>query len=1085
MRAAAILATAALTITGTLATVGLITPGTARADEVTASQNLQRDDWDSNEAGLSPATVQGSRFGQLFATKVNGQVFAQPLVVGNSVLVATENDYVYSLNRATGAVNWSRQLGSPYSAAAENCPSPTVQPYAGVTGTPVYDPGTGTLYVSGLISGPPGDDADLSTATPQADLFALDASTGSIRWQQPISGPASNAPGVTFNPGKELQRAGLLLLNGSVYMGFAGLCSSAPGYDGFVAGVNTTSHATTLWTDEAGAGSGLGGIWQGGGGLLTDGTSIFISTGNGTVPPSGAAGDSVPADLGQSVVRLDVSPSTGALTAGDFFSPGNADQTATADHDLGSGGPITLPFGTSTYPHLIATAGKDARVFLLDQDNLGGRSDSETGSTAIFTGSDSLVQNPSGTVAHGQWGHMAAMAGVDSAGNPADYIYYEGTGWGGNASMFALKFDPTNPAAPTLDNIGHTTGLFGFSSGSPVVTSNGTAASSAVVWEVYAADHTGANGALEAFSAVPASGVLQKLWSAPIGTASEFSVPATDNGQVYVGTRNDGSAAACQVNFESASYTSTDSPCVGAVYGFGLRNGALTASAATVNLGRVALGQASSASITLTNTGQLPVTITKFSAPGVPFGTPAPLTVNQSVPAGGKVSVPVTFSPQADGTMTGAYSITETDGYTPHTQTISVTGAGVTAPSGVVVPSPGGGWTLNGTARMSGTSLLLSPGWHNAAGSAVFYQPLATSGLRVTFRAQLSGTGDGMTFGLVSPNDTTVALGHNGGLLGFGGLHGIAVVLGTHKDPGFPSGNFAGIATGTTGSGSSARLSLHDTVTSIPNLRSGSHLIGIALSGSGPSRTVTVTIDGKQYIKAAVPVAATALPVLTAGTGATTAESNLVSSVALSSAAGAVPPPGGGWSYNGSAQMSRSDTDLTSATVNQAGTVVYPRAVATSATSSLTAQFQVQIGGGTGANGLTFALLSPKTATTAVGGKGGGLALSGLTGMAVALSTYPILGSTSSNFVAIVTANGTKGLSPSTEQVVSGQLRSGIHTVKVTLAGGTLHVYLDGGLVTSAKASLPATSLLAFTASTGGETDVHAIRDASLAASGW
>ena len=67
-----------------------------------------------------------------------------------------------------------------------------------------------------------------------------------------------------------------------------------------------------------------------------------------------------------------------------------------------------------------------------------------------------------------------------------------------------------------------------------------------------------------------------------------------------------------------------------------------------------------------------------------------------------------------------------------------------------------------------------------------------------------------------------------------------------------------------------------------------------------------------------------------------------------------------------------------------------------------------------------------------------------------------------------------------------GQLRSGIHTVRVTLSGGTLFVYLDGALVTSAKASsLPATSLLAFTASTGGKTDVHAIRNASLAASAW
>ena len=1097
MRAAAILATAALTITGTLTAVSLVTPGMARADEVTASQNLQRDDWDATEPGLSPALVQSSRFGQLFAAKVNGQVYAQPLTVGNNVLVATEDDWVYSINGSTGAVNWSRQLGTPWDSTAEKCPGTPSIPWVGVTSTPVYDPATGVLYVAGTVSGAPGDDSHLTTATPQFDVFAINASTGAIEWQQTISGTATNDSSKTFNEATQIQRAALLLLNGSVYMGFGSYCEPSPApYYGFIAGVNvaTPAHAVTLWTDQAASGGNAGGIWQSGGGFLSDGQSIFFASGNGAVPPSGAAGNSSPGNLGQSVVRLSVN-GNGSLQAADFFSPGNADQLNPSDLDLGSGGPVGLPFGTSTYPHLIATAGKDARIFLLNQDNLGGRSSSETGSTAVFTGSPSLVHDPTNssgafTVAHGQWGHMAAMAGVDASGSPADYIYYEGTGWGSSDTLQVLKFDGSNPAAPVLTNVGQTSQTFGFSSGSPVVTSNGTAASSAVVWDVQSSGKSGASGALDAFSAVPsASGVLPELWSAPIGTASEFSVPATNHGQVYVGARNDGSTATCQTNFESASYTSTDSPCVGELYGFGLRNGALSASATTVNLGHVALGQASSATVTFANTGQLPVTITKFTAPGVPFATPAPLAINQSVPAGGTVKLPITFSPQATGTITGAYTITETDGYTPHTLTINVVGVGAAPASGVAVPSPGGGWRVNGTARMLGSSLLLTPGWHDAAGSAVFYQPLATSGLRVTFDATLAGNlgGDGMTFGLINPADTTAALGHDGALLGFGGLHGIAVVLGTHQDPGFPSANFIGIATGTTGSGSSTHLSLHDTVTAIPNLRSGTHLIGIALSGTGSTRTITVGIDGKQYIKATVAIAATVLPLFTAGSGATTAEPALVSSVALSSAAGAVPPPGGGWSYNGTAQMYGSDTNLTAATLDQAGTVIYPRAVATSATSSLTAQFQMQIGGGTGANGLTFALLNPSTAASAVGRAGSGLALSGLTGMAVVFSTYPILGTASNNFVAAVTANGASGLTVISARVPVGQLRSGIHTVKVTFGSGRLIVYLDGGLVALAKIprSLPTTSLLAFTGSTGNLTDVHTIRNVSVAASAW
>src|SRR6185437_179599 len=121
MRVSVTLTAVALAITSTLAGVQLASSGPARADETTVSQNLSRDGWDSHEPMLSPASVSSPDFGQLFRTRVNGQVFAQPLTIGGSVLVATEDDYVYSINRDTGAVNWSRQLGSPWAAATENC----------------------------------------------------------------------------------------------------------------------------------------------------------------------------------------------------------------------------------------------------------------------------------------------------------------------------------------------------------------------------------------------------------------------------------------------------------------------------------------------------------------------------------------------------------------------------------------------------------------------------------------------------------------------------------------------------------------------------------------------------------------------------------------------------------------------------------------------------------------------------------------------------------------------------------------------------------------------------------------------------
>ena len=83
-------------------------------DETTGSQNDLRDGWDPNEPALTQAAVGGGQFGQIFKTQVNGQVYAQPLVIGNTVIVATENDWVYGLNATTGAVGWKTSLGKAY-----------------------------------------------------------------------------------------------------------------------------------------------------------------------------------------------------------------------------------------------------------------------------------------------------------------------------------------------------------------------------------------------------------------------------------------------------------------------------------------------------------------------------------------------------------------------------------------------------------------------------------------------------------------------------------------------------------------------------------------------------------------------------------------------------------------------------------------------------------------------------------------------------------------------------------------------------------------------------------------------------------
>src|SRR6516225_8405774 len=125
-----------------------VAPGAGPAgDETTVSQNDLRTGWDPNEPTLTPAAVQGGQFGRIFKTSVNGQVYGQPLVIGNTLVVATEKDWVYGLNATTGAVLWKTSLGTPYHITS--CVDLT--PDIGVTSTGVYDPSTNTVYDMALV----------------------------------------------------------------------------------------------------------------------------------------------------------------------------------------------------------------------------------------------------------------------------------------------------------------------------------------------------------------------------------------------------------------------------------------------------------------------------------------------------------------------------------------------------------------------------------------------------------------------------------------------------------------------------------------------------------------------------------------------------------------------------------------------------------------------------------------------------------------------------------------------------------------------------------------------------------------------
>jgi outer membrane protein assembly factor BamB len=109
----------------------------AQGEVQTAGLDTLRTDWDQAEPTLSAANVVSSDFGQLFSTRLNGQIYAQPLVIGSTVIASTENDWVYGLDASTGRIKWSRNFGSPWPASQVGCAD--VAPNIGSTATGVYD----------------------------------------------------------------------------------------------------------------------------------------------------------------------------------------------------------------------------------------------------------------------------------------------------------------------------------------------------------------------------------------------------------------------------------------------------------------------------------------------------------------------------------------------------------------------------------------------------------------------------------------------------------------------------------------------------------------------------------------------------------------------------------------------------------------------------------------------------------------------------------------------------------------------------------------------------------------------------------
>jgi outer membrane protein assembly factor BamB len=507
---------AASFIVGVAVAFGLVAHAEAvgeAAAPVTASNDALRTGWYPDEPKLDPAIVGGGKFGQIFETPIHGQVYAQPLVADGTLLVVTEADRAYGLDPVTGAVKWEKQVGEPF--PATELPGCTdMEPDIGITGTPVIDPETGIAYFY----------AKSQTESPKTVKYQLHALSMANGEEQPgfpvtIGGESENlASHVPFIPKQQLQRPGLLLMEGVVYAGFGSHCDYQP-YQGWLVGISaSTGQVRTMWaTGPEGSA-----IWQGGGGLVSDGPGqILFATGN-SFEPTPPNSPTPPEDLGEAVARVQIGPN-GAATATDFFSPFNRQELDENDRDLGSSAPTALPsqyFGTNAVPNLMLVAGKERKVFVLDRDHLGGQGQGPGGHNDIV----GEVPDANPVV-----GSMAVWPGEGG------YVFIPGIGDEGGLEI--LKYTPEGEL-PKFELVDRTSDPLGWGSGSPIVTSNGTTPGSAIVWEEQCPGGACAGSTLDAYKVVPEEGE-PPIWQAPIGIASKFGRPGVADGRVYVGTMDE------------------------------------------------------------------------------------------------------------------------------------------------------------------------------------------------------------------------------------------------------------------------------------------------------------------------------------------------------------------------------------------------------------------------------------------------------------------------------------------------------------------------------------------------------------------
>src|SRR5579862_3908453 len=507
---------------------------------LTQHNNNARTGQNTSETILNTSNVNVNQFGKLFAMPADGQIYAQPLYVPgvtinggvhNVVILATENDSVYAYDAdLSGAPLWQASMVDAAHGAGANetaLQSATTTgctdllPQVGITSTPVIDPTSKTVYV----------EAKSTDGTNYFHrLHALDLLTGNEKSPGPVkiaatvsgTGDGSLNGQLSFDNLHQLNRPGLLLLNGTIYIAYASHCDGGPYHGWLLAYDEATFARKSVYVTTPNGG--LGGFWMTGDGVAADASgNIFIPSGNGTFDNT-----KVPVETGDTILKLGTANQILALL--DYFTPEEQSTLDTHDEDLGSGGVLLLPDQPGSFPHILVEAGKEGRIYVVNRDQM------TTNNSHYCSGcsSDPEIIEESGIPAVGAGG----FGMFNSAAYWNNTLYF----WGVTDVMKSI------PVTNGLPDFGHVTrGSIGtdFPGAGISVSSNGTTAGSAIVWAIdssqYGSPGPGPGPAiLYAFDATNIPTVLyssaQNAGRDAAGNAVKFTVPTVANGKVYVGS---------------------------------------------------------------------------------------------------------------------------------------------------------------------------------------------------------------------------------------------------------------------------------------------------------------------------------------------------------------------------------------------------------------------------------------------------------------------------------------------------------------------------------------------------------------------